>query len=190
MRIICFGDSLTFGHGLSFDEKWHVIVEKKTGIQMINRGVSGNTTTEMLARFNRQVLLMQPEEVIIMGGYNDVFFENTYEKVKDNLKTMIYKAQKKGIIVIVAVPPPIKLPIRFFENEPKLKFNSDLIDEYLDWLRKYLEEEKLPCIDFGYEIDWINDDLYLDGIHPNAKGSNLMAEALIKFLSRDKLLNL
>lgn len=86
MKIICFGDSLTFGHGLALKDKWHVIAAKKTGVQMSNRGVSGNTTTEMLARFNRQVILMQPDAVMIMGGYNDIFFEGSYEKAQKILQ--------------------------------------------------------------------------------------------------------
>ena len=184
MKIICFGDSLTFGHGLALKDKWHVIAAKKTGVQMVNRGVSGNTTTEMLARFNRQVILMQPDAVMIMGGYNDIFFEGGYEKAQKNIATMIDMAQDKRIKVIAAVPPPIKAPIKFFDKTKELNFNIRMVNEYLDWLRIFIANRNLPLIDFSSEIEWLTQDLYLDGIHPNAKGNELMANKVISFLTK------
>ncbi|WKY45748.1 GDSL-type esterase/lipase family protein [Eubacteriaceae bacterium ES2] len=184
MKIICFGDSLTFGHGLASKDKWHAIVARKTGLEMFNRGVSGNTTSEMLVRFNRQVLLMKPDAVIIMGGYNDIFFEGSYQSAQKNIELMIDKGEKKGIKVIVAVPPPIKPPIPFFETIDQENFNVSIVNDYLDWLKMFVKKRNLQSIDFTFGIDWMRQDLYIDGVHPNVMGNELMAQKVIAFFSK------
>lgn len=71
MKIICFSDSLTFGYQVTRAEKWHVIAAKKTGIQLVNRGVNGDTTEGMLGRIKQQVFDAKPDGVILMGGYEE-----------------------------------------------------------------------------------------------------------------------
>ncbi|MBC3797527.1 hypothetical protein [Acetobacterium tundrae] len=47
MKIVCFGDSLTFGYNVAHKDKWHVLAEKKTGIRMQNSEINGDTTDGM-----------------------------------------------------------------------------------------------------------------------------------------------
>lgn len=184
MKIICFGDSLTFGYQVSQAEKWHVIAQKKTGIQMVNRGVSGDTTEGMLGRIQKQVLNAKPEGVILMGGYNDVFFNRSWEPAAKNMSTMVDQVRANGILVFVAIPPPIHLPVAFKEGGEMIDFekSSVMIETYCQWLRDFTESFRIPTLDFRAAIDWTNKELYLDGIHQSPAGHRCMANRLIEFL--------
>lgn len=184
MKIVCFGDSLTFGYQVSREEKWHVIVEKKTGIQMVNRGVSRDTTEGMLERIQKQVLEAKPDGVILMGGYNDIFFNCNWEQAAQNMSIMVDQSIANGILVFVAIPPPIHLPVAFKEGGEMVDFEKSavMIEAYCQWLRDYTASSRIPTLDFRAAIDWTNKELYLDGIHQSPAGHRCMANRLIEFL--------
>lgn len=187
MKIICFGDSLTFGYQVNREEKWHVIAEKRTGVQLINRGVSGDTTANMLERILQQVLNVKPDGVILMGGYNDIFFNCNWEQGAQNMITMINQSRANGIRVCVAIPPPIHLPVAFKEGGALIDFekSAKMIEDYCRWLRNYCESYQIPILDFRTDIDWTDEVLYLDGIHQSPSGHLCMANRLIEFLKKD-----
>lgn len=186
MKIICFGDSLTFGYQVSREEKWHAIAAKKTGIQLINRGVSGDTTVGMRGRIQQQVFNVMPEGVILMGGYNDVFFNRSWEPAAENMRAMVDQSRTNGLQVFVAIPPPIQLPVAFKEGGEMVDFEKSavMIEVYCQWLRDYSVSVWIPILDFRAAIDWTNKDLYLDGIHQSPAGHQLMAERVIAFLQK------
>ena len=81
MKLICLGDSLTFGYGVRASQRWTHLCAQHTGWKIVNEGVSGDTTGGMLARLAARVL---PElrsgsadelfqRILLMGGTNDVF---------------------------------------------------------------------------------------------------------------------
>lgn len=186
VKIICFGDSLTFGYQVSQQEKWHVIAANKTGIQLVNRGVNGDTTEGMRGRFQQQVLNAKPEGVILMGGYNDIFFNRSWEPAAQNISTMVDQSIASGLQVFVAIPPPIHLPVAFKEGGEMVDFEKAavMIEDYCQWLRDFSVSARIPTLDFSAAIDWTNNDLYLDGIHQSPAGHQLMAERLIAFLQK------
>ena len=71
MKIVCLGDSLTYGFGVSRSNSWTNIVNKETRLEIVNKGINGDTTSGMLARFNEDVVKNSPDIVFIMGGTND-----------------------------------------------------------------------------------------------------------------------
>ncbi|WP_373481840.1 GDSL-type esterase/lipase family protein [Acetobacterium sp.] len=186
MKIICFGDSLTFGYQVSREEKWHVIAAKKTGIHIVNRGVSGDTTEGMLKRIQKQVFNAKPDGVILMGGYNDIFFNRSWEPTAQNMITMVDQSRANNIQVFVAIPPPIHLPVAFKEGEAVIDFkkSAEMIEAYCQWLRDYTASSQIPNLDFRAAIDWTDKDLYLDGIHQSPAGHRCMANRLIAFLMK------
>lgn len=191
MKIICLGDSLTFGYQVSRELKWHVIAEKKTGIQLVNRGISGETTDGMLARIKRQVFDAKPNGVIIMGGYNDIFFNRSWARAAENIKTMVTESRAQNITVYVAIPPPILLPIAFNEGGSEMvdfEKSALMIEDYCLWLKGFTSTSQIATLDFRVDIDWTDHDLYLDGIHQSPKGHQRMADRLIEFLEQQSCL--
>jgi len=186
VKIVCFGDSLTFGYNVSHKEKWHVITEKKTGIRMQNSGINGDTIDGMLARIQQQVFAAKPDGVILMGGYNDIFFNRSWERAVQNMKIMVDQFRDQNLLVFVAIPPPILLPVAVKEGGEAIDFekSSVMIEAYCQWLRDYTTASQMPALDFRSSIDWTDQDLYLDGIHQSPEGHRRMADRLIEFLGK------
>lgn len=189
MKIICFGDSLTFGYQVSREEKWHVITEKKTGIQLINRGVSGDTTAGMQNRIQKQVFNAKPDGVILMGGYNDIFFNRSWEPAAQNMIAMVDQSKANDLRVFVAIPPPIHLPVTFKEGGALVDFEKSalMIEAYCQWLRYFTRSSRMPDLDFRAGIDWNDKALYLDGIHQSVAGHQRMAERVITFFKNNRV---
>ena len=81
MKLICIGDSLTFGYGVRTFQRWTRLCAQETGWEIVNEGISGDTTGGMLVRLrallaDRDICVQRPL-VLLMGGANDIFFSGT-----------------------------------------------------------------------------------------------------------------
>lgn len=107
MKIVCLGDSLTFGFKMTRENTWPRIVEKELNIKVLNKGICGDTTAGMLSRFRADVIDEQPTHLILMGGTNDLVFQLESSIIYSNIATMIYQAYHYNIILIVGISIPI-----------------------------------------------------------------------------------
>ncbi len=101
MKIVCLGDSLTFGFKMTRENTWPRIVEKELNIKVLNKGICGDTTAGMLSRFRADVIDEQPTHLILMGGTNDLVFQLERSIIYSNIATMIYQAYHYNIILMV-----------------------------------------------------------------------------------------
>jgi lysophospholipase L1-like esterase len=102
-RVVFFGDDITEEWGRSGNEFF-------PGKPYINRGVAGQTTSQMLVRFRQDVVALKPKVVIIEGGSNDVaslFSPATEALVLDNMRSMIEIAKANSIHVVIASATPV-----------------------------------------------------------------------------------
>ena len=81
MKLICIGDSLTFGYGVRPSQRWTRLCAQETGWEIVNEGISGDTTGGMLVRLRallaeRDICVQHPL-ALLMGGANDIFFSGT-----------------------------------------------------------------------------------------------------------------
>lgn len=164
--------SLVAFMGDSITDFWGPTLTKEPGFDIVDLGVSGNTTAQMLARFQAGVIDASPPVgvVVIDGGVND-WFHNTGQPVTiDNVATMAQMAKVAGIKVIVAslmlgdyqaccvVIQPTTADIQAF-NQQLITLSTENGYTYAD----YYDEMLLP--------DGTEDfSLYNDGVHPNAAG--------------------
>lgn len=87
-KIVCLGDSLTYGFPYGPGVSWVAYVSRICGLSLSNAGVNGNTMEDMAARFDRDVLAKKPATVVILGGSNDAFWGERF-----CLKTISYLEQ-------------------------------------------------------------------------------------------------
>lgn len=168
IRIVCIGDSLTWGFPYGPKYSWVHMLEQVLDIELVNQGINGNTTGDMLYRFERSVLNYQPTHVVIMGGTNDVFCQLSFDRIVLNLQKMAEKALAEGIKVIFGTPAGVDYP----EEERRLA-------RVRQWIKDYAQENSLPVIDFGAayfdEQGKVRAELLLaDGAHPTQKGYEAM----------------
>src|SRR5947207_2186077 len=173
-RIIFFGDSITDGWKLD---------QYFPGKPYINRGISGQTTPQMLVRFRPDVIALQPKVVVILAGTNDLAGNTgpiTVESIEDNLRSMAELAILHGIRVVFASVLPIN---DYTKNKDGAVIQSarrppDKIIAINQWMKKYAEQNNQTYLDyFSSVVDdkgFLKEDLSRDGLHPNAKGYEVM----------------
>ena len=147
MKIICMGDSITFGLGLEADlsQRWTALVEEKMGVQMINRGISGDTTGGMLARCQTEVFPEQPDYLLILGGINDICLAGQYRIPCMNIAAMVKQADAKGVPVIMGLPLPIApedMHRMAWDVERDNVKNAGECEKLSWWLTNYCEEHR------------------------------------------------
>jgi lysophospholipase L1-like esterase len=168
-RVVFYGDSITDG--------WH-IDQYFPGKPYVNRGISGQTTPQMLVRFRQDVVDLHPDAVVILAGTNDIAGNtgpSTLVMIEDNFRSMTEIAKANGIRVILAsVTPVAKYPWR-----PEIADPAGKIKDLNAWLKSYCAQEKLTYLDYWTAMagpdDGMKPGISIDGVHPNAKGYAIMA---------------
>lgn len=147
----------------------------------IDRGISGQTTSQMLLRFRRDVIDLNPKVVVFLAGINDIA-ENTgpiaLEDVFGNIISMVELAQANDIKPVICSV----LPANNFPWRPSIK-PAEKVIELNKLLKQYAEKNELVYVD--YFAAMVNDqnglspELAHDGVHPTVKGYAIM-EPLVK----------
>jgi len=172
--IVCLGDSLTAGYGAttpSVDDKsksYPAYLQKTTNISVINSGVSGNTTTQGLARVDSDVLSYNPNIVIILLGANDVFSGIPISMSQNNLQNIINKIDNGNRKIYLAKPYTDVIATA-------LSISSDTITQYNNmFFTLATSSSNITLINDIWDGIW---GIHMsDIIHPNAKGYEIMAD--------------
>ncbi|MDI3534852.1 MAG: acyl-CoA thioesterase [Thermosediminibacterales bacterium] len=189
MKIVCLGDSLTQGYRVLPSQAWPSIVAEETNHQIINKGISGDTTSGMLSRLYRDVIDEKPSRAILMGGSNDLLWEVPMEVIKTNIGGIVANLHHHNILVIIGIPIPVVTDMalkHWVFNYDYEKVNKQL-QHYRTWLIRFAEEFQCGIIDFysvfyDFEENSAIRSYYLDGVHPTAEGNRIMAEKVIQLL--------
>lgn len=183
LDIIFFGDSLTFGYGVSKENSWVYKTSCELNLNFLNKGKNGDTTSAMLVRYNHDVLKYNPSVICIMGGTNDLLCGRKIDYILDNIEIMIKDALDIKSQVIIGIPPIILgdmandlfCPSSFYTYaEEKL---PQLHKSLIELCNKYL----VSYIDF-YSLQLNHKHLFVDGIHLNSKGNDLMFKDAVKVI--------
>lgn len=189
MRIVCIGDSLTYGYGVARSQTWVHRLDQRLkeafgpDSEAINRGISGDTTGGMLARFQREVLDASPNMVLLMGGANDLFCEASPAMFQPNLMAMAQQASKGNILPIIGIGPgllPDQVP-KAWSTLTDFHQIPHVMDQYRTWLLRFGSAFGFPVIDFSKAVP-LQEDYFLDGLHPNQKGHARMADLVCSIL--------
>ena len=147
------------------------------GKPYIGRGISGQTTPQMLVRFRQDVIALTPRVVVILAGTNDIAGNtgpSTIEMIEDNLASMAELATANGIRVVLCSV----LPVFDYPWKPGLEPAPKII-ALNRWMRTYAAEHGAVYVDFhgalADERQGMKKELATDGVHPNNAGYLVMA---------------
>lgn len=193
-RVVFMGDSITD----AWDEpRYGEFFQPQT---FVNRGISGQTTQQMLIRFRPDVIALKPQVVVILAGTNDLAGNTgptTLEAIQDNLASMVELARVHKIRVVLAS----LLPVSDYEKTADgRQINQTIgrppekIKALNEWMKNYAADNKLTFLDYysamidakGFLLDELSDD----GLHPNEKGYEVMgplAQAAIARAMKGKM---
>lgn len=169
-RVVFLGDSITE----FWCNKHSFFSQNKT---YINRGISGQTTPQMLLRFRADVIELKPKIVVILAGGNDIAGNTGVSNTKmitNNIFSMVELAQVHHIKVILCSV----LPVNFFYWNPKEK-PADRIIELNAMLKKYAILNKIPFVDYYSKMvdeqKGLKTAFSEDRVHPNTTGYEIMS---------------
>jgi acyl-CoA thioesterase-1 len=175
VRIIIVGDSLTAGYGLAEEQAFPAHVEEGLrgrgwGVEVVNGGVSGDTTAGGLARL-AWLLRQEPDIVVLELGANDGLRGLPIDTTAANLRQMAQRSRQAGarvLLVGMRVPP---------------NYGDDYAGRFAALYPRLAAELDLPLMPFLMDGVGGRPDLNLpDGIHPNAEGHALVGAAVVAHL--------
>jgi len=177
-RVVFMGNSITEG--------WKYIDSNLFKDKpYINRGISGQTTPQMLVRFRADVVNLKPKVVVILAGTNDIAGNtgiSTLEMIEDNIASMVEIAKANNIKVILCSV----LPAYDYPWKPGLNPSQKIVD-LNKWIKKYAAENEIIYVDYftpmADERNGLKKEYSEDGVHPNLDGYKIMTPLVEKAIS-------
>lgn len=169
-RVVFMGDSITDSWGRKYGKFF-------PGKPYVNRGISGQTTPQMLIRFRPDVIALAPKAVVILAGTNDIAGNTgptTLQAIEDNLTSMAELAKVNGIRVVFSSVMPVCDYIRpQTERRPPEKIKA-----LNAWIKDYAAKNGAVYLDYySAMVDdqgFLKKELTFDGLHPNDAGYELI----------------
>ena len=169
-KILIFGDSLSSGYGISIEDSWPELLTKKIKkrksiLSVINRSISGETTSGGIRRLPKLLSKISPHIVIIELGANDALRGLPLSQTKKNLKKMVELSKRNGakpLIIGMRIPP---------------NYGKAYSEKFFNIFKQVAYEKKIAIVPFMFEGFAENRDYFLaDQIHPNEKAQRKILE--------------
>ena len=169
-KIVCLGDSYTFGYpATNQDTSWPKYLGDALKVEVINAGKVHQNASDLVKRFDSDVAAHNPGRVIILAGIGDAIRNIPLETFQADIITLIKKAEANHIQPILALPFS-------FPDKKTLEF----IAQYREWEKSYAQEKSILLLDFQsilFDDKGVMKSQYVakEG-YPNADGYKAMAE--------------
>ena len=164
--IIAFGDSLTYGYGAAQDKSYPAYLSQMLEREVINLGVSGDTSAQGLTRIN-EIKKYEPYMVLIEFSANDLFRKIPKEQTENNLREIVRQVQSMGAIAVLVDTGGA------FPMDAYTKIQKQIAKDYNTLL--------VPAIMDGI---YNKKSLKSDQIHPNNKGYEIVAKRVKKVIEK------
>jgi len=180
-RVVFMGDSLTDDWGRGDGPAFF------PGKPYINRGISGQTTPQMVLRFQQDVVALHPSAVVLLGGTNDVAGNTgpeTIEMIENNIRSMAEMAEANGIkMILCSELPALQYPWN------KTVEPAPILLELSAWEKQYAVKHGLGYVDYYSAL--VGPDgsykpgLSKEGVHPTAEGYEVMTPVVEKVIEQE-----
>ena len=172
--VIFIGDSITY----NWSQNWAGQQATFTQNNWLNVGVTGLTSGQIAALFDPDVVDLQPQAVHILAGTNDVYPGWQLSDTANNIQTMVEKAKKHHIAVVIGTIPPWG-PGALPEKADPSPQRFQRIDQLNQWLMQFAAEQGIQIVDYHSLLVAANGENYIpaltvDGVHPSAAGYAVM----------------
>jgi lysophospholipase L1-like esterase len=180
-RVVFMGNSITEGWVMNMPEFF-----KENNY--VGRGISGQTTPQMLIRFHPDVVDLKPAVVVILAGVNDIAGNSgpsTQKMIENNLAAMVEIAKANGIRVVLSSV----LPAYDFPWKPGMQPAEKVVALNI-WIKNYAQTHDCVYVDYftpmADERQGLKAEYSVDGVHPTPAGYQVMAP-LVKDAIRQAL---
>ena len=170
-KLLCLGDSLTEGYEVDPSVRWTSLLSDKLNIEIINAGISGDTTAGMLARCECLIVNHKPSHLILLGGTNDLWFGLKDEFILSNIHAIRRQARYHKVIPIIGIPTSV---MNINELNMVHENYSECIRSFQNTLINYCNEDDQVYIDFSKDLKV--EHFIADGVHPNKEGQKVLMQ--------------
>ncbi len=168
------GDSITYNWSLDWAGQQTTFTQNN----WLDVGVTGLTSGQIAAQFDAYVIDLQPKAVHILAGTNDVYPGWQLSETSNNIQTMVEKAKRHHIgVVIGTIPPwgPGALPEKADPSPQRFQ----RIDQLNQWIMQFAAAQGIQVVDYHSLLEAANGENYIpaltvDGVHPSAAGYAVM----------------
>jgi lysophospholipase L1-like esterase len=180
-RVVFLGDSIT--------DAWR-LNEYFTGRDFVNRGISGQTSQQMLGRFRQDVVALNPKAVVILGGTNDIAAGISVNQIEENMTMLGDLARVHNIKPVFASILPVSDYHKDVDPAYAVTSTRPLatIQAVNKWIQTYCQSQGFVYLDYySATVDssgQLKADLSDDGLHPNAKGYRVMSPIALEAINR------
>ena len=174
--LLVLGDSISAGYGMSAEQGWVALLQKKLqaeglNYQVVNASISGDTSAGGLARVDKALAAAKPQWVLLELGANDGLRGLSPKEMKNNLTEIVHRSQQAGAKVALLA---MKLPPNYGKR---------YIEMFYAIYPQLAAELKVELVPFILEDVALNKELMqTDGLHPNAQGQPLIMERIWRYL--------
>lgn len=172
--VVALGDSLTYGYGATPQTSYPAILAELTGWQVINAGVNGNTSADVLAR-SAAIIAQNPDLVLLGVGGNDVLSRTEPLTTKANISATIATIKAANIPVVLIAEPHFSSSALFGRASDNPIY------------KEIATSEEIPLYSKGWSEVLSDDSLKSDQIHANAAGYRHFAQGLYGYLQDEGL---
>ncbi len=172
--VLAFGDSVTFGTGAGLHENYPTRLAARSGWNVVNAGIPGDTASAARARIEAALQENNPALVIVELGGNDFLRRRSEPEVKEDLRAILKSVRQSGAMPVLVAVPAFSL------------VNWGLSDAAI--YSALAEEEKVLLIENVFSKVLSDPDLRADPIHPNAQGYRVLADGVADGLRKAGLL--
>ncbi len=187
MKVVFIGNSIVNGYPHSRSQCFASLYRADTGYDVINKGVNGGTSLEILQRFERDVIFHKPDKVYILGGTNDFIKEGlTPKQTLEYYRKMAVLSMTAGISFILMIPLMIDVEMVKTQWMPNVDYAA--VTEKLIALRRlmldYGKQDDVRVLDTqafysGLYTENTKRQYLVDGLHPTKLGHKALADFLI-----------
>lgn len=171
-RVVFLGDSITEGWNLA---------QFFPGKPYVNRGISGQTTAQILLRFRQDVIGLHPQAVVILAGTNDLAGNagpESLSEIEGNLASMVQLGRANGIAVVLCSVLPT---VRYWWH-PQVPDPAPRIAALNRWLQAYAARHHAVYVNYYQAMKdaagGLRPGLSIDGVHPSAAGYAVMTRLI------------
>ena len=172
--VVALGDSLTYGYGATPQTSYPAILAELTGWQIINAGVNGDTSADVLAR-SAAIIAQNPDLVLLGVGGNDVLSRTEPLTTKANITATIATIKAANIPVVLIAEPHFSSSALFGRASDNPIY------------KEIATSEEIPLYSKGWSQVLSDDSLKSDQIHANAAGYRHFAQGLYGYLQDEGL---
>lgn len=179
-KIVFIGNSIVYGFPIPSSWRFTTLVQQTTGYEIVNSGQNGDTTDNILLRFEKDVIAHNPDMVFILSGTNDFIYGETPENTFRNLMSMAECALHNGIEPVFLTPLTTDPEMAAQMWLPGVDYNK--INDQLEELAEMIRTSGKDFIDLTTAYKKCGK--FCDGIHPLPEGHEFIADIIIKHLSK------